>query len=405
MDRTDQDSATAWFRLAVSLVIATVGNVGIWSIIVVLPAVEAEFGLSRAGAAVPYVATMVGFGIGNLILGRIVDRWGVARALTLSGLGLGLFYGGTTLAPNAAVLTLFQGLIGFCCAVCFAPLIADISHWFRRHRGIAVALVASGNYISGAIWPLALAPVLEGGDWRLANLIIAAVILVVLVPAPQFLRRKIGAAALRTAETEAAGRRAAAGLSPRVLQGLLALAGFSCCMAMAMPQVHIVALCVDLGFGAGRGAEMLALMLLGGVVSRLASGALADRIGGLPTLLIGSVLQCVALFLFLPAGTLASLYAVSLVFGLAQGGIVPSYAIVIREFLSPHEAGARTGVVIMATIFGMGVGGWMSGWIYDVTGSYDWAFLHGIGWNALNIAIAVALFLSTKRLRLSASRA
>ena len=160
---------------------------------------------------------------------------------------------------------------------------------------------------------------------------------------------------------------------------------------MSMPQVHIVAYCVDLGYGVARGGEMLSLMLAAGVVSRLASGFLADRIGGVKTLLLGSTLQCLALLLYIPFDGLASLYVVSLVFGLSQGGIVPSYAIIVREYMPAAEAGQRIGIVVMATIAGMALGGWMSGWIYDLTGSYAAAFLNGIAWNLMNMAIAFML--------------
>jgi MFS family permease len=166
---------------------------------------------------------------------------------------------------------------------------------------------------------------------------------------------------------------------------------------MSMPQVHIVALCVDYGFGAAVGAEMLSLMLLGGVVSRLISGTLADRFGGIPTLLIGSTLQAIALFLYLPAGGLVSLYVVSLIFGLSQGGIVPSYAIIVREYMPTKEAGARVGFVMMMTILGMALGGWLSGWIYDVTGSYKWAFVNGIVWNGMNIGIMILILFRSQR--------
>jgi Cyanate permease len=162
---------------------------------------------------------------------------------------------------------------------------------------------------------------------------------------------------------------------------------------MSMPQVHIVALCVDLGYGPAVGAEMLSLMLMGGVASRIVSGLLADRIGGVWTLLIGSTLQMLALVLYLPTTALPSLYLVSLVFGLSQGGIVPSYAVIVREYLPAREAGAKVGLVIMATIVGMALGGWMSGWIFDLTGSYTWAFLNGIAFNALNIGIMLAIVL------------
>ncbi|MEM7318168.1 MAG: MFS transporter, partial [Pseudomonadota bacterium] len=199
-----------------------------------------------------------------------------------------------------------------------------------------------------------------------------------------------------SAAVSAAQNASSAGLSPRVLQYVLGFAGIGCCIAMSMPQVHIVSYCVGLGFGAGVGAEMLSLMLLGGVVSRIVSGLVADKIGGLRTLLAGSMLQCTALFLFLPYDGLVSLYIVSTLFGLSQGGIVPSYALVVREYMPPREAGARVGFVMMMTILGMAIGGWMSGWIYDLTGSYQAAFINGIVWNLMNIAILALLMLRSR---------
>ena len=168
------------------------------------------------------------------------------------------------------------------------------------------------------------------------------------------------------------------GLQPATLQALLIVAGVACFVAMSMPQVHIVAYCSDLGIGPARGAQMLSLMLGMGIVSRLASGWIADRIGGLRTLLLGSLLQGVALLMFLFADGVAWLFLVSALFGLFQGGIVPSYPLVVREYFSPAEAGARVGTVLMATLFGMALGGWMSGALFDWTGSYRAAFINGI---------------------------
>jgi MFS family permease len=289
-----------------------------------------------------------------------------------------------------------QVLIGFATAASFGPLIADVSQWFLRRRGIAVALIASGNYLSGALWPLILADILAGPGWRTAYLVIAASALLVMLPLTYALRRPLPEEAMQTSAAAAALRARTAGLSPNTLVWLLAVAGIGCCVAMSMPQVHIVAYCVDLGYGPAVGAEMLSLMLMGGVVSRLISGLLADRLGGVITLLIGSSLQMLALFLYLPTSGLAPLYIVSLIFGLSQGGIVPSYAIIVREYLPPKEAGARVGFVIMATIVGMALGGWMSGWIYDVTGSYRLAFVNGIVFNALNVAIMVVILLRSR---------
>jgi MFS family permease len=178
---------------------------------------------------------------------------------------------------------------------------------------------------------------------------------------------------------------------------LLCVAGVSCCVAMAMPQVHIVAYCADLGYGPARGAEMLAAMMGFGIVSRIACGLIADRIGGLQTLLLGSVLQGIALFLYLWFDGLYSLYAISALFGLFQGGIVPMYAIIVRHYFSPTETGMRLGIVLMATLIGMALGGWLSGAIFDLTGSYRAAFLNGIAWNLVNVAVVVWLLMRPRR--------
>jgi MFS family permease len=177
-------------------------------------------------------------------------------------------------------------------------------------------------------------------------------------------------------------------MAPKNLLFLLCIAGVACCVAMAMPQVHIVAYCNDLGYGTLRGAQMLSTMLAFGIASRLISGYICDRIGGLRTLMLGSLLQGLALLLFIPFDGLLSLFVISALFGLFQGGIVPSYAIIVREHFSPSFAGANVGTVIMATLLGMALGGWMSGKVFDLTGSYHAAFLNGIAWNLLNLCIA-----------------
>lgn len=390
------DSRYSWFRLAITLLIAMVGNVGMWSIIVVMPAIEAEFGTGRAASSAPYTAVMTGFAAGTLLIGFAVDRWGMARCLLATGALVVAGFVASAYAPTITTLTLLQLVVGFGAAANFGPLIADVSQWFLKRRGIAVAVAASGNYLSGAIWPILLAGVLEASGWRTVYLMLALVTALVVLPLALVLRRKLPDEDSDRAEASAAARRLSVGLSPRALVALLALAGIACCMAMSMPQVHIVSFCVDLGYGPAAGAEMLSLMLLGGVVSRLVSGVLADRIGGVMTLLIGSFLQMVALFLYLPWDGLVSLYVVSLIFGLSQGGIVPSYAVIVREYLPARTAASRVGLVMGSTIIGMALGGWVSGVIYDLTGSYAWAFLNGIGWNALNLGI-VLLILSRSR--------
>jgi MFS family permease len=193
-----------------------------------------------------------------------------------------------------------------------------------------------------------------------------------------------------------AGPRRPLGFSPTQLQCLICAAGIGCCAAMAMPQVHIVAYATDLGHAAARAAEMLSLMLGFGIVSRLASGWISDRIGGLNTLLLGSFLQCCVLAAFLVADSLVALYAFSVAFGLAQGGIVPSYAIIVRTFFPNREAGWRIGMALLFTILGMALGGWMAGALYDLTGSYTLSFVNAIAFNLLNMAIAAKLLRRAK---------
>ncbi|MFY0690823.1 MAG: MFS transporter [Paracoccaceae bacterium] len=392
------DSAYSWLRLAITVLIAMIGNVGMWAIVVILPSVQAEFGTGRADAALTYTMTMAGFALGNLLIGRAVDCYGITKALIGAALLVTASTALAALSGSIMILSLAQLVIGFGTAASFGPLIADISHWFMRRRGIAVAIAASGNYLSGAFWPLFLSGVLTEQGWRMVYVLLAGFTVTIMIPLALLLRRQVPADATASAETQSRLKAHSIGFSPRALQLLLGAAGIGCCVAMAMPQVHLVAYSEDLGFGTQAGAQMLSLMLMGGVVSRLISGFLADKLGGLMTLLIGSGLQCTALFLYLPFDSLFALYGVSLIFGLAQGGIVPSYAIIVREYMPAREAGARVGFVIMATIVGMALGGWMSGWIYDLTGSYQAAFLNGIGWNFVNIAI-IGLILYSSRHR------
>ena len=400
MDDLITDSRYSWTRLGLTLFVATVINAGMWVIIVIMPAIEAEYGGTRAMASLPYTLTMVGFALGNYVIGRAVDHFGITASLIVAATMTAIGFGLATLSSSLLVLSFTQFLVGFASAVGFGPLIADISHWFVRHRGIAVAIVASGNYLSGSIWPILLAEVLAESGWRAVYIVMAAVTLVAVIPLAFALRRRLPQEVQTAAQNTSLVNAKTVGLSPRALQYLLGFAGIGCCVAMSMPQVHIVAYCVDLGFGPAVGAQMLSLMLLCGVASRIISGLVADLLGGVRTLLIGSCLQCLALFLYLPSGGMVSLYVVSLVFGLSQGGIVPSYALVVREYMPAKEAGARVGFVLMATILGMALGAWLSGVTYDLSGSYTLAFVNGIIWNSANIAI-ITWLISRSRTNLS----
>ncbi len=390
------DSGRAWMRLAVAVLIASVGAVGMWSVVVVMPVVQAEFAATRG--AVSLAATMIffGFGLGGVVIGKITDRFGIVPALAIC---IALLSGAYVLAGLVTALWQFivvSLLIGLGSSATFAPLMAEASHWFERYRGLAVTIVASGNYIAGTFWPPLINWSTQGFGWRATHFGIAIACAVLMTFLLLVLRQLMGGSAARD-HSNAPPPRVDLNLSANTLTVLLSVASISCCVAMAMPQVHIVSYCGELGYGVARGAEMLSIMMAFGIVSRIGSGFLADRFGGMVTLMIGSVAQTVALFFYLFFDSLPSLYLISAMFGLFQGGIVPSYAIIVRETMPANEAATRVGIVIFASVIGMSLGGWVSGVIFDMTGSYAAAFANGFAWNLLNIAIVLLLLLRARQ--------
>ena len=407
MNQSAQPESTyAWLRLWASLALMTLGGVAMYGVVVVLPAVQAEFGVTRADASLPYTLTLIGFGIGGILMGALADRFGVIVPVLIGAVGLsaGMILAGlsASLLQFALVSGLLAGMLG--CSATFAPLVADASLWFTRRRGIAVAIVISGNYLAGTVWPPVLQHFFDRAGWRATYIGVGIFCLAVMLPLALVLRKRPPALAAPGSVGQEFKAAHPLGLSPNALTVLLSIAGVGCCVAMSMPQVHIVAYCGDLGYGAQRGAEMISLMLGFGIVSRLGFGWISDRLGGLRTLLLGSALQGIALALFLHFDGLVSLYVVSALFGLFQGGLVPAYAIIVREFFPPREAGTRVSIVLMATLFGMALGGWLSGALFDFTGSYRAAFINSIGWNLLNLTIAFWLLRrATSQRRLAAA--
>jgi len=393
---SEAESSFAWLRLTAAVVLGTIGTVGMWSTPVVLPIVQVDFGVARADASLPFTLTMLGFAFGGVLMGRLADRFGVAAPVACGALALGLGYIGAGLAHSLIIFALIHVVIGIGTSATFGPIMADASRWFTRRRGIAVALAGSGNYIGGAIWPPVLQHLMASDGSRATLLGVGVFCTLAILPLLVIFARRAPVEELRASAGIVAGG-SEIGLSPAALQVLLCVAGLACCVAMAMPQVHIVAYCGDLGYGIARGAEMLSLMLGFGLVSRIGSGLVADRIGGAPTLLLGSALQGVALLLYLFFDSLASLFVISALFGLFQGGIVPMYAILVRDYFLPREAGTRLGIVLMATLIGMALGGWMSGMIFDLAGSYRAAFLNGLAWNLLNASIVLWLIMRPRR--------
>jgi MFS family permease len=386
------DSRAAWARLLASLLIGSIGSVGMWSIVVALPEVAAAFDTARAGASLPFTLVMAGYALGGIGMGRLADRAGIVPSIMLGTGLLALGYAVAAAAASLAIFALGHLAIGLGGSTFFGPLMSDISHWFLKRRGLAVTLVAAGNYLGGAIWPPVAQAAIAGFGWRGTHAGIGIALLLILPPLALLLRARPPAEQrVPDGVARAAPSRETVAMKPAALIVLLSIAGLGCCVAMAMPQVHIVALCTDRGYGPAAGAGMLSLMLGLGIVSRVGSGLIADRIGGIFTLLLGSLLQGCALVLYMIADGLTALYLVSALFGLFQGGIVPCYALIIRRYMPARQAGQILGIVLMATLGGMALGGWISGYIYDLTGSYQAAFLNGIAWNALNLVVVLFL--------------
>ena len=388
---------------SVSLVMLAVAFGALWIVAVGLKAMAADFGGVRSEPALASSLAWFGSSLGGLMMGPLAARYGVRKTAIFGamsiciGLWISTFGGLWQLYLGHGI---FVGLLGT--AGLNAPLYVYVSHWFDRRRGSALALLSSGLYLAGTVWPPIVERLMRDHGWRDTFLAASVLCLVAMVPLAFALRRKPPHHAEQAGGTAGSAGAAAhsarsLGLSPNGLQAVMVVAGIACCVAMSMPQVHVVAYCADLGYGVARGAEMLSLMLGFGIVSRIASGWIADRVGGIKTLILGSTLQCLALVFYLIDDSLNSLYLASALFGLFQGGIVPSYAIIVREYFPPKEAGFRVGIAVSSTLIGMALGGWMGGVLFDMTGSYRAAFINGIAWNVLNFAVAFWLLMRQSR--------
>ncbi|MDA9806069.1 MFS transporter [Alphaproteobacteria bacterium] len=392
----EQDSQQAWFRLAIIFAMSVIGTAGMWSVVIILPNIQNEFTLDRAASTYPYVATMFGYGFGNVIIGRMLDKIGIKKPIIFALSLLVTSYVLSFFAKNVFWLSTIQFFLGFSAAAFFGPMMADISNYFYKRKGLAVSLVASGQHLCGAIWPFVIKDFIIEGDWRNAHLFIALVCSILIPILFYFLGNKVpkmNNEQKLTTQDEDINSKVNLSISNRQIQILLMIAGVLCCVAMSMPQVHIVPLCIDNGYGLAVGTEMLSFMLFAAVASRVIFGFLSDKIGPIQTLILGSSLQAISLTMFLPFNSQLSLYIVAICFGLSQGGIVPIYAVIISKFLPSNEVAERVGWLIFATIIGMSLGGWLSGEIYDFTNSYRLAFINGIFWNIMNLCIMIYLFI------------
>ena len=391
-------------RLATALALMTLGCSAMYASVMVLEPAALEFKTGRGNSSLIYAAFSVGFAFGGLVMGRLADRIGIMFPAIIGSLALpaGLYLAahGDSILEISLALSILCGFLGT--SFTFAPLVADISHWFDRRRGLAVGIAFSGSYVAGALWPPVLQHWFDDQGWResLIDLALLTAILMLLLSILLYPKPRISDHP--ESDHSQGNNSPSLSMSTGMIQSLICLAGFGCCAAMAMPQIHIVPYVMDLGHPAIRGAEMLGLMLGFGVISRIVSGWLSDRIGGLATLLIGSTLQLAVLIAFLTGNSLVFLYGISIAFGLSQGGIVPSYTIILRAFFPPKQAGWRISMSFLFTVIGMAFGGWIAGLLYDLTGSYTVSFVNAIGFNILNLWIAASLL---KKARLIGIRA
>jgi MFS family permease len=378
---------TSWVVTGAALALLTTAFGAPLVTVVALKPIAAGLGVPRQIPALAVSAAYMGSGLGGLVIGVVAERVGVRRlaAFGLVMMGVGML---VSAQGSAAALLAGQGLlVGFLGLGClFAPLVTLVSRWFDVRRGTALALVASGQYTSGVLWPSLLAWALGRYGWQATMMAYGGMGVLAMLPVVLLLRQPPVPSAAAAAMGPQAGARVL-GWAPNLVQALIAAAIFLCCVPMAMPQGHLVAFCTDVGLTPGVGAAMMSSMLGVAFVGRQFWGWLADRIGGLPTLLCGSATQAAALVGFLLTQDEAGLFAVSAVFGLGLSGMVPAYILAVRALFPDREASWRVPVVLLAGQAGMAAGGWLAGAIYDGAGGYGPAFAVGVAFNLANLLV------------------
>ena len=391
-----------WVIAIVSLTMMAFGYGIPYVVVVALKPIAAEFDWPRSWPALGNSCVYIGAGIGGIVMGWLTDRIGVMWPALLGSVmvGIGAVLVSTSHGIGQFLLAhaLFIGLLGN--STTFTPLMANVMRWFDRRRGVAAALVASGQSVAGAVWPPIFSHTIDQFGWRATLFWFGLLCTAVMAPMALFLHRRPPPQHAMALAAEPRRGEQVLGLPANLVLAMLCLAIVGCCTAMAMPMVHTVAFCSDLGFQAERGAEMLSLLLACAFFSRLFWGRLSDRIGGLRTVLIGASCQAIMLSLYLVADNLYALYALSAGFGLAFGGIIPAYALAVRDLFPSAEAGWRVGCIYLFGTTGMALGAWLGGYIFDLTANYQAAFLVGVIFNVMNLILIGTLVLRQSRLRL-----
>lgn len=385
----------SWGIAAITLTVLFVAYGSIYISVVALAEMAKEYDNKRAIPALAYSLAWFGGAVGGLAMGPIADRIGVRWTVTFGAL---MAASGLALSSHGQIWQLYVGhglLIGALGnAGMNAPLLVYTTRWFDKNRGVALALVSSGQYLAGAVWPLFFERIIAEIGWRQTMLYFGLLEVAVIVPlALVFLGHKPPEAAPTASgvETTMMSPTRDLGLKPNTLFALLALANFLCCVPMAMPAAHLIAFCGDLGLSSRTGATMLALLLGSAIISRQFWGWMADRVGSLITLLTCSLAQAGAIAAFTMTQDEAGLYLVSGAFGLGFSGLIPTYVYAIREFFPAKEASWRVPVQLLLGGSGMAFGGWFAGYIFDLMAFYAAAFAAGLIFNVVNTAILMFL--------------
>ncbi len=403
MEETRVDSRAAWKTAWLVLAILSVSYGSPLLIVVGLKPIQEALGTERSVVALAGALVWVGTGAGGILMGWLADRIGIRRTVMI---GASMIAGGLALSSLGVVWALYighglmVGLLGN--GGVYPPLLVYVSRWFERRRGAAIALISSGQYVAGVLWPSFFERGMALIGWQTLMLCYAALVLVLVLPATLLLKPPPLAASLtRPLRTGPSQGNRIAGMRPNAVQALICLAGFCCCVPMAVPQAHIVAFCGDIGITPTRSAAMLSVMLAAAFLARQAWGALADRIGGLRTVMVGSSCQAIAIACFLLTQDEAGLFVVSAAFGLGFSGIIPSYSVAIREHFPSAEASWRIPLTLFTAMSGMAFGSWFAGALYDHFGYYAPAFGISVVFNAINLMIVGFLVVRLGRLRRS----
>lgn len=394
--------------VAGSAAILMIGTGTVYLLVTALKVIAVDFSWPRSIPSLAYSSSYIGGAFGSVVMGYWLDRRGLGGPAMLGAVMIGL--GALLVSQIDAAWQLFfiyAVMMGFCgIATLYGPIIANITRWFDRRRGLALGITAAGQSTAGIFWPPLFRWLIEEHGWRETAIMYGAFAMVTMVPLARLVRRKpavqppaasvIESTAPKLAPVPAPDQRPV--MSARALQITLCIATIGCCIAMAMPVAHTVATVTDLGYSFAQGAELLSVMLIASTFSRaVLIGFLSSRLGGLGALSFFSIAQMIGVGSLALIHTLPALYVVGIMFGIGYGGLMPCYSLALREYLPASEVGRRTGFIVFCGACGMATGGWLAGAIFDLTGSYDYAYMLGAISNAGNLAIISTLILSRFR--------